>query len=251
MNITETLKRRFLNEQVEDNSLSKMLDDKLREFNFYSATEKGKQKIVFNDDDRKNISSEFDDLIKKYPEDIAFIRSVVLAMGVDKKTEEPVVRLGSYYNNSEIELPFNSKMNGLGELLDGGVIYFTIINNLGPDLRDFKIVGGDQIDDIEFVNKDEEKNNELSDVVLDPVKDTVDPDVPFEKEIVKREKDGLYSLLDNGNVNSNMSNHQKKMINRLKKEGYLFKDPENKEEYKRVKINSKEFNESVTAWKKK
>ena len=247
----ETLKRRFLNEQVEDNSLSKMLDDKLREFNFYSATEKGKIKIVFNDDDRKNIALEFDDLIKKYPEDIAFIRAVVLAMGTDKKSEEPIVRLGSYYNNADIELPFNSKMNGLGELLDGGVIYFTIINNEGPDLRDFKIIGGDQIDDVDFVKNEKEVDNELSDVVLEPVKDVVEPDLPFEKEMVKREKDGLYSLLNNGNVNSDMSNHQRKMINRLKKEGYLFKDPENKEEYKKVKINSKEFNESVTAWKKK
>lgn len=247
----ETLKRRFLNEQIEDNSLSKMLDDKLREFNFYSASEKGKLKIVFNDDDRKNISSEFDDLVKKYPEDIAFIRAVVIAMGVDKKTEEPVVRLGSYYNNAEIELPFNSKMNGLGELLDGGVIYFTIINNEGPDLRDFKIVGGDQIDDVDFVKKEKEVDNELSDIILEPKKDIVEPEIPFEKEMEKREKDGLYSLLGDGNVNDNMSNHQRKMINRLKKEGYLFKDPENKEEYKKVKINSKEFNESVTAWKKK
>jgi hypothetical protein len=247
----ETLKRRFLNEQIEDNSLSKMLDDKLREFNFYSASEKGKLKIVFNDDDRKNISSEFDDLVKKYPEDIAFIRAVVIAMGVDKKTEEPVVRLGSYYNNAEIELPFNSKMNGLGELLDGGVIYFTIINNEGPDLRDFKIVGGDQIDDVDFVKKEKEVDNELSDVILEPKKDIVEPEIPFEKEMEKMEKDGLYSLLGDGNVNDNMSNHQRKMINRLKKEGYLFKDPENKEEYKKVKINSKEFNESVTAWKKK
>jgi hypothetical protein len=172
-------------------------------------------------------------------------------MGVDKKTEEPVVRLGSYYNNAEIELPFNSKMNGLGELLDGGVIYFTIINNEGPDLRDFKIVGGDQIDDVDFVKKEKEVDNELSDVILEPKKDIVEPEIPFEKEMEKMEKDGLYSLLGDGNVNDNMSNHQRKMINRLKKEGYLFKDPENKEEYKKVKINSKEFNESVTAWKKK
>jgi len=108
---------RTIKEEVEQPSISEMIDDKLKEFNFYSANDKGKQRVVFTDEDRENISKEFDDLIKKYPEDIAFIRAVVISKGEDKKTGEPIVRLGSYYNNANIELPFNSQMNGLGKLL--------------------------------------------------------------------------------------------------------------------------------------
>jgi len=249
----KTLKRR-INENYEDSSLSKMLDDKLREFNFYSANEKGKLKIVFDDEDRKNIAIEFDDLIKKYPEDVAFIRAVVLAKGVDKKTEEPIVQLGSYYNNSDIELPFNKQMRGLGELLDGGVIYFTIINNEGPDMRDFKIVGGDQIDDLDFVKpKDEMKSIEQPEnQVLEPVKDKVSVDLPFEKEMENMERRGLSDLLDNGYVNNDMNKNQKKIINNLKKKGIQFTEPkEGSENYKKVRIKSKEFKESLTAWRKK
>ena len=115
-----------LKENEMENSIPEKIDEKLKEFNFYTANDKGKQKVVFTDKDREEINKEFMDLMKKYPEDIAFIRSVVVAKGEDKKTGEPVVRLGSYYNNANIELPFNSQMNGLGKLLDGGIIYFTL-----------------------------------------------------------------------------------------------------------------------------
>ena len=192
----EFIKRsKILVEGVEVNSLPEMIDDKLREFNFYSANDKGKQKVVFTDEDREEISKEFDDLIKKYPEDIAFIRAVVIAKGVDKKTEEPVVRLGSYYNNSEIELPFNSQMNGLGKLLDGGVIYVTIMNNEGPDLRDFKIVGGDKIPEVEFNDKDK-KEIELDNYTHSHDEEMAEMEEPFEEVMKKKEQKGLASLLD-------------------------------------------------------
>ena len=245
------LKRRVLTEEFENNSLSQMIDDKLREFNFYSANDKGKQRIVFTDEDREEISREFDDLIKKYPEDIAFIRAVVIAKGVDKKTEEPIVRLGSYYNNSEIELPFNSQMNGLGKLLDGGVIYFTIINNEGPDLRDFKIVGGDKIPNVEFQEKEKEEI-ELDNYTRSHNQEMAEMDEPFESVMKKKEQKGLASLLEKGEVTNELTKKQKEVLENLKKQGYKFgKKPEQGDIYERVRINNKEFNESIKAWRPK
>ena len=234
--------------EEENNSLSQMIDDKLREFNFYSANDKGKQKVVFTDEDREEISKEFDDLIKKYPEDIAFIRAVVLAKGVDKKTEDPVVRLGSYYNNADIELPFNSEMNGLGKLLDGGVIYFTIINNEGPDLRDFKIVGGDKIPEIEFQEKDKEEI-ELDNYTHSHDQEMAEMDEPFEEVMKKKEQKGLASLLEKGDLTNDLTKRQKEVLENLKKKGFKFEKPENVDIYERVRVSSKEFNESIKAWK--
>lgn len=240
----------MLKEEYETNSLSQMIDDKLREFNFYSANEKGKQKVVFTDEDREEISKEFDDLIKKYPEDIAFIRAVVVAKGEDKKSGEPIVRLGSYYNNADIELPFNSQMNGLGKLLDGGITYFTIMNNEGPDYRDFKIVGGDNIPEVEFQEKDKEE------IEVDTYKQSHDQEMaemeePFEEVMKKKEQKGLANLLNKEEVTNELTKKQKEVLENLKKEGYKFKKPEQEDIYSRVRINSKEFNESIKAWKPK
>jgi len=244
------LERRFINEEYENNSLSQMIDDKLREFNFYSANDKGKQRVVFTDEDREEISREFDDLIKKYPEDIAFIRAVVIAKGVDKKTEEPVVRLGSYYNNADIELPFNSQMNGLGKLLDGGVIYFTIVNNEGPDLRDFKIVGGDKIPEVEF-NEPEKEEIALDNYTNGHDQEMAEMDEPFEEVMKKKEQKGLASLLEKGDFTNDLTKKQKEVLENLKKKGFKFEIPENTDIYERVRVKSKEFNEAIKAWKPK
>jgi hypothetical protein len=235
--------------EEENNSLSEMIDDKLREFNFYSANDKGKQKVVFTDEDREEISKEFDDLIKKYPEDIAFIRAVVIAKGEDKKSGEPIVRLGSYYNNSNIELPFNSQMNGLGKLLDGGIIYFTVINNEGPDYRDFKIVGGDKIPEVEFNDKDKEEIA-LDNYTHSHDQEMAEMDEPFEEVMKKKEQKGLASLLD-GDLTNDLTKRQKEVLENLKKKGFKFEKPENADIYERVRVSSKEVNESIKAWKPK
>jgi hypothetical protein len=244
------IERRFIFEELKNDALPKMIDDKLREFNFYSANDKGKQKIVFNDDDREEISRQFDDLIKKYPEDIAFIRAVVVAKGEDKKTGEPVVRLGSYYNNAEIELPFNSQMNGLGKLLDGGIIYFTIINNEGPDYRDFKIVGGDKIPEVEF-NEPEKEEIELDNYKHSHDQEMSEMDEPFEEVMNKKEQKGLASLLEKGSVTNDLTKKQKQVLENLKKKGFKFEKPKNSDIYERVRVKSKEFNESIKVWKPK
>ena len=240
----------ILNEEEMNDTLPKMIDDKLREFNFYSANDKGKQKVVFTDEDREEISREFDDLIKKYPEDIAFIRAVVIAKGEDKKTGEPIIRLGSYYNNADIELPFNSQMNGLGKLLDGGVIYFTIVNNEGPDLRDFKIVGGDKIPEVEF-NEPEKEEIALDNYTHGHDQEMAEMDEPFEEVMKKKEQKGLASLLEKGDVTDDLTKRQKEVLENLKKKGFKLSKPENADIYERVRVKSKEFNESINAWKPK
>jgi hypothetical protein len=242
--------KRVIVEQNNSRSMSDMIDEKLKEFNFYTASDKGKQVIVFNEENREEISHLFDDLIKKYPEDVAFVRSVVLAMGMDKKTEEPVVRLGSYYNNSEIELPFNGDMNGLGKLLDSGIVYFTVVNTDGPDLRDFKLVAGDQVPEFDFTEKDKEE------IQLDNYKNSHEEemseiDEPFEETMKKKEQSGLQSLLDGQGLTNELTKRQKEILENLKKKGFKFDLPENSDIYERVKINSKEFNESIKAWRPK
>ena len=211
----EFLERRFVNEEVEGTSLPEMIDDKLKEFNFYTANDKGKQRLVFTDEDRENISKEFDDLIKKYPEDIAFIRAVVIAKGEDKKTGEPIVRLGSYYNNANIELPFNSQMNGLGKLLDGGIVYFTVLNNEGPDYRDFKIVGGDKIPEVDF--NDKEKEEIQTDTYVNTHNQEMEKEEPFEEVMKEKEKKGLQSLLDGEGLTNELTKRQKEILENLKK----------------------------------
>ena len=241
---------KVLKEEDMNDTLPKMIDDKLREFNFYSANDKGKQKVVFTDEDREEISREFDDLIKKYPEDIAFIRAVVIAKGEDKKTGEPIIRLGSYYNNADIELPFNSQMNGLGKLLDGGIIYFTVINNEGPDYRDFKIVGGDKIPEVEF-NDNEKEEIELDNYTHSHDQEMAEMEEPFEEVMKKKEQKGLASLLEKGDVTNDLTKRQKEVLENLKKKGFKLSKPENADIYERVRVNSKEFNESIKAWKPK
>ena len=242
---------KILREELEKTSLSQMIDDKLREFNFYSANDKGKQKVVFTDEDREEISREFDDLIKKYPEDVAFIRSVVVAKGEDKKTGEPVVRLGSFYDTADINLPFKKESTGLGSLLDGGIIYFTIINNEGPDYRDFQIVSGDKIPEVEFKDKDKEEI-ELNNYTHSHDQEMAEMDEPFENVMKKKEQKGLVNLLNKGEVTNELTKKQKEVLENLKKQGYKFgKKPEQGDIYERVRINSKEFNESIKAWRPK
>ena len=238
-----------LKESEMENSIPEKIDEKLKEFNFYTANDKGKQKVVFTDKDREEINKEFMDLMKKYPEDIAFIRSVVVAKGEDKKTGEPVVRLGSYYNNANIELPFNSQMNGLGKLLDGGIIYFTITNNEGPDYRDFKIVGGDKIPEVEFGGG--EKEEIQRDSYINTHNQSMKKEQPFEEVMKGKEKKGLQSLLNGEGLTNEFTKSQKEFLENLKKKGFKLKKPENSDIYERVRVNSKEFTESINAWKPK
>jgi hypothetical protein len=252
----KTLKRRIdLFEGYDnDKSLSDMISHKLKEFNFYSADEKkGKSKVSFTDEEIDDIAREFDDLIKKYPEDIAFVRSVVISKGIDKKTEQPIIKLGSYDTKSDISLFPNSK--NLGDLLqnyEGGVVYFTIDNKPGPDNRDFRILKGDRIKNMEFKKETETDNRPLSkDEVSEPFVEKPKPELPFEKQMIEKERRGLAFLLNNDDINNDLTKKQKELIKRLKNSGYKFNNPNQKDIYDKVRIKTDEFNESLEAWKPK
>lgn len=228
--------------------IPQMIDDKLREFNFYTIDpKKGKQKISFTDEDRESMKNSFLDMSEKYPEDIAFIRSVVDCRGIDDKTNQPFVRIGSYRNNSNINLPFKNDSKGLGQLLDSGINYFTMENNPTADDRDFKILPGDQIKDVEF---SEESRQEMSEPMEQP-KPKMKKEEPFEEVMKLKEKKGLASLVDTNEVNNNLSKKQKEIVEKLKKEGYLFKQPVDETGYDMREVKSKEFTESFKVWKKK
>ena len=228
--------------------IPQMIDDKLREFNFYTIDpKKGKQKISFTDEDRESMKNSFLDMSEKYPEDIAFIRSVVDCRGIDDKTNQPFVRIGSYRNNSNINLPFKNDSKGLGQLLDSGINYFTMENNPTADDRDFKILPGDQIKDVEF---SEESKQEMSKPMEQP-KPQMKKEEPFEEVMKLKEKKGLASLVDTNEVSNNLSKKQKEIVEKLKKEGYLFKQPVDESGYDMREVKSKEFTESFKVWKKK
>jgi len=193
------------------------------------------------------MKNSFLDMSEKYPEDIAFIRSVVDCRGIDDKTNQPFVRIGSYRNNSNINLPFKNDSKGLGQLLDSGINYFTMENNPTADDRDFKILPGDQIKDVEF---SEESKQEMSKPMEQP-KPQMKKEEPFEEVMKLKEKKGLASLVDTNEVSNNLSKKQKEIVEKLKKEGYLFKQPVDESGYDMREVKSKEFTESFKVWKKK
>lgn len=237
--------KKLIKENMEQ--IPQMIDDKLREFNFYTVDpKKGKQKISFTDDDRELMKNNFVDMSEKYPEDIAFIRSVVSCRDIDDKTNEPFVRLGSYRDSSNINLPFSKRVNGLEKVLDGGINYFTIMNNPGPDNRDFKIVPGDRIKDVDF---DEETKEMMSQPESQP-QQPMRKEEPFEEVMKNKERKGLASLMEKGELSNDFTKSQKKIIEKLKREGYLFKQPVDEGGYKKMRVKSKEFTEAFEVWKK-
>jgi hypothetical protein len=190
------------------------------------------------------MKTNFIDMSEKYPEDIAFIRAVVSCRDIDDKTNQPYIRLGSYRDSSNINLPFSKRVNGLERVLDGGVNYFTVVNNPGPDNRDFKIVPGDKIKDVEF--DDHTKETMHQPIPQQPMK----KEEPFEQVMKNKERKGLSSLLEKGELSNDLTKSQKKIIEKLKREGYLFKQPVDEGGYKKMRVKSKEFTEAFEVWKK-
>jgi len=74
---------------------------------------------------------------------------------------------------------------------------------------------------------------------------------PFEEVMKEKEKKGLQSLLDGEGLTNELTKRQKEMLENLKKKGFKFDKPENADIYERVRISSKEFNESINAWRPK
>ena len=77
-------------------SLSDMIEDKLRDVYFYSISEKGKERIKFDLEDKRNILQHLKDLANQNINgDKGFVMSVVRSKGEDKDNEH-TVKLGSF-----------------------------------------------------------------------------------------------------------------------------------------------------------
>lgn len=238
---TTSLHENKLFEQKEMKSLSDKIKDKLRDIYFYTVSEKGKERVIFDMEDSKNIEQHLKDLhSQNITGDQGFVMAVVRAKGSDKEDGQ-LIKLGSYPKNSNIDLGFGEE-KGLGSLI--GTQYFSIKNNDGPDDRDFEIVKGDIHGDIDF--KKEAEVEEPKEVVNQPVKEE-----PYEEVMKQKESKGLASLLDTNEVGNDFTKKQKEILEKLKSQGYLFKRPVEDSEYNRKKVKSSEFLESFHVWKKK
>lgn len=228
-----------LDEQKEMKSISDKIEEKLRDIYFYTVSEKGKERVRFDLEDKRNIEQHLKDLYNQnITGDRGFIMAVVRAKGSDKEDGQ-LIKLGSYPKDSNIDLGFEEK--GLGGLI--GTQYFSIKNNDGPDDRDFEIVKGDINKDIEF--KKEIEVEEPKEVMNQPVKEE-----PYEEVMKQRELKGLASLVNSDEVGGDFTKKQKEILEKLKSQGYLFKRPVEDSNYKKTKVNSSEFTESFHVWKK-
>ena len=118
----------------------------------------------------------------------------------------------------------------------------------GPDIDDYKVT---RVKVDEFKGKEDEEEVEKEDEtsVEEPVQQ--EPEQPFEEEMKQKEKKGLASLLDGNEPSNDFTKRQKKVLEKLKGEGYLLNRPENEEGYTRKKVTSKEFTESFNVWEPK
>tara|TARA_R110001592_G_scaffold124288_1_gene333060 strand:- start:244 stop:1689 length:1446 start_codon:yes stop_codon:yes gene_type:complete len=237
---TTSLHENKLFEQKEMKSISDKIEEKLRDIYFYTVSEKGKERVMFDLQDKKSIEQHLKDLhSQNIVGDRGFVMAVVRAKGSDKEDGQ-LIKLGSYPKDSNVNLGFGEE-KGLGGLV--GTQYFSIKNNDGPDDRDFEIVKGDIYKDIEF--KKEVEVEEPKEMMSQPVKEE-----PYEEVMKQRELKGLASLVSSDEVGGDFTKKQKEILEKLKGQGYLFKRPVEDSNYKKTKVNSSEFTESFHVWKK-
>ncbi|MDB4453172.1 hypothetical protein N9145_03215 [bacterium] len=237
---TTSLHEQTLKEQREMKSISDKIEEKLRDIYFYTVSEKGKERVMFDLQDKKSIEQHLKDLhSQNIVGDRGFVMAVVRAKGSDKEDGQ-LIKLGSYPKDSNVNLGFGEE-KGLGGLV--GTQYFSIKNNDGPDDRDFEIVKGDINKDIEF--KKEVEVEEPKEMMSQPVKEE-----PYEEVMKQKELKGLASLVNSDEVGNNFTKKQKEILEKLKGQGYLFKRPVEDSNYKKTKVNSSEFTESFHVWKK-
>lgn len=237
---TTSLHEQTLKEQREMKSISDKIEEKLRDIYFYTVSEKGKERVMFDLQDKKSIEQHLKDLhSQNIVGDRGFVMAVVRAKGSDKEDGQ-LIKLGSYPKDSNVNLGFGEE-KGLGGLI--GTQYFSIKNNDGPDDRDFEIVKGDINKDIEFKKEIEVEEPKLT--VNQPVKEE-----PYEEVMKQKELKGLASLVSSDEVGNGFTKKQKEILEKLKGQGYLFKRPVEDSNYKKTKVNSSEFTESFHVWKK-
>ena len=238
--LKSSLYEQTLKEQREMKSISDKIEEKLRDIYFYTVSEKGKERVIFDLQDKRDIEQHLKDLhSQNIVGDRGFVMAVVRAKGSDKDDGQ-LIKLGSYPKDSNVNLGFGEE-KGLGGLI--GTQYFSIKNNDGPDDRDFEIVKGDINKDIEFKKEIEVEEPKLT--VNQPVKEE-----PYEEVMKQKELKGLASLVSSDEVGNGFTKKQKEILEKLKGQGYLFKRPVEDSNYKKTKVNSSEFTESFHVWKK-
>jgi hypothetical protein len=217
--------------------------DKFKKIKFYDAKMKP---IEFTSDEEDSVVSKIDD-IDGGNGDNAIVRAAVSVKG---GKDEPIIKYGSFATDSEI-IDRDSIFDEDEVVSDGDTVrdYFEIKMS-GPDIDDYKVV---RLGVEDFESEDETEMDkgkvEKETEPQEPV--SKEPEQPFEEEMKLKEKKGLATLLDTNEVSNDFTKRQKKVLEKLKGEGYLLKRPENTEGYTKKKVTSKEFTEAFNVWEPK
>jgi hypothetical protein len=233
-----------LNEQEEIIKITPL--EKFKKIKFY---DKNMKPIEFTADEQEMVISKVGDVMSdgSYG-DNAVVRAAVSIKG---GKDEPLIKFGSFATDSEV-IDRKTIFDDEGDFVNDGDNmrdYFEIVMS-GPDIDDYKITRV-RAEEFDKEKDDEEMEKEVKtepQPEQEPVKEQ-----PFEEEMKQKEKKGLASLLD-GNVeetSNNFTKRQKKVLEKLKGEGYLLNRPENTEGYTKKKVTSKEFTESFNVWEPK
>jgi len=202
----------------------------------------GEVEITVDDIDEITKNMKIFTSIGKNP-DTSLLKAVISSKG--GKNEEYLI-VGGSFPSSIFDVDFDSD-----EVLvyDGSNEYdYFKVESKGDNDRDFSLV---RVDSDKLKDNDEEESVEKEVEIQKPIQQ--EPEQPFEEEMKEKEKKGLASLLD-GNVeetSNNFTKRQKKVLEKLKGEGYLLNRPENTEGYTKKKVTSKEFTESFNVWEPK
>jgi hypothetical protein len=197
--------------------------------------------IEFTADEENTVISKVEDVMTDGAYgDKSIVRAAVSVKG---GKDEPTIKFGSFATDSEI-IDRGTIYDDDGDFMNDGDNmrdYFEIVMT-GPDIDDYKIVRV-RAQDLE---EEPEKEDMVEPEVKQPVKDE-----PFEQVMKEKERKGFSSLLSQDEITDEFTKNQKRVLEKLKGSGYLFKEPKTTEGYKKMKVKSGQFNEEFTVWKKK
>jgi hypothetical protein len=205
----------------------------------------GEVEITFDDID--DISRDMEHFTKMGDNpDTALIKAVIASKG--NKKEEYLIVGGSFPSNI-FSVTFDEDTT-FGDYDGNNKFDYFKVESLGDNDRHFSLVRVNS-DELVSNEKGEEESVEKETEIQEPVQQ--EPEQPFEEEMKQKEKKGLASLLDGNteDTSNNFTKRQKKVLEKLKGEGYLLNRPENEEGYTRKKVTSKEFTESFNVWEPK
>jgi hypothetical protein len=242
--------------QQNEISVDEKIQTLLGKIRFYGVKDSDEgfmtKEIDFNTEQISNIKRNYLEFKEDgYDEDDSFVRAVIETMGMDK-SGKPVVRLFSFDEQSNIniipDITTIKESKGLATLLRESIIYFTVDkSSSSPDSRDVKIMKGNLLKaKMAEPKKDEPKQVEMREPQPQPKKEE-----PFEMVMREKEKKGLGSLLNTGKTDNNLTKRQKEIVEKLRKNGYKFSNPQNEEMYEMKNLRTSEFSEGIKVWKPK